>query len=1459
MALFVYVTAECEKEAEHHGYQSDLARFRERIEAIQDVRQFDPFPPPYMVKKKFGGRQGRLIAAFKPDIRGHSVIVLLGLMIRGDAAYEDQFSRDPVEYGRKHFDHLYSDAQLESYVAQRTAAEPPPAKPEPTLPEYGYLHLALNSRSESSDGVICESIEWVQRTNEAPFKNRLETIFAAISKDTDDDRPGGKCYVVDAQTGVSIITRSFPELKLRLLVAPLALNEDVDKLGTATKDALLSDAPSLETVLQASRRAYPPLLLADLDLWMELERDTQANLALSPEETRLLETARNPEGGFPLFINGRAGSGKTTILQYLFTEYLYYHLTTEERGPSPIYFTCNSELLSQSRRMVEKLLRCNAQWWEHPNREKWIAENQVLLDAAFREFHAHFYSMLPAAEQGTNFARDRYVNFAKFKRLWHERFCKESKALREFGPDISWHVIRSYIKGLTAEVYLEPEEYRHLDQKQITVTQKTYELVFDKVWTRWYKQLCEDQKYWDDQDVARYLLDQDLIRAEHSAVFCDESQDFTRIELEILLRSSIYSERRLDTNDVARVPFIFAGDQFQTLNPTGFRWDAIKASFVEKFIFALDPGRRSRLKDLNYQELVLNYRSSRSIVNFSNFVQALRGRLFDLPGLVPQQAWDRETNCPPVIGINSDNEEFWDRLKRERDIAIIVPCGEGEELEWINADPVLRRRIKIEDGVPDALVLSSARAKGLEFARVVVYGFGDAPEAQGDLLHPLHGKESYAGDPDKSLPYQYFINRLYVAVSRAKRRLFVVDSKPGFERLWAFARDEGLEGAIIKGLKHGESTWAKALSRLELGMPGDLSLDRTQDPREHADSLASQGRAAGDSLMLLYAAASYRNLGEQAKADWCKADALVIQQSFLAAGQTYLLCNRVSEAVDCFWRARREGWRAMVDIAEKYPEILLRLEFAVAQAAVRPAVIDMIAKALSRIGDRVSTPEGAMEIGANPVWAEAVRALLDKSNGVSADHATWAQLAAHADRISSHISIVPDSLRGTLHYRANAMSAAVQHWERCNETATHEYKLAKAQTAPFPERLGPMFDVGKQAEIIRECAENPTVVLTGRPAEAASEAHLENGLIELALRYAIGSRKKEQIMKVVSRLPEGSGPIVARAIGAYYAVAASRSETSLFLQHAEKGPVAALRPPKSVSTWLENNAAQVDLAWVRAIARFGALSEVSWDDRKSKINRRPMAEYLRRTFFSSGRPLIERGHERELGAAFELLGNRTDALAYYEWMADQYRGDNAEHLYARRRWVVCKERQAEFESSRGDEKSARLHRDDAAKVRQAPGILDAELPAYPSLGSAEELAMEFAVPAAPRIEIAEVKVQPAPAAPSSAAVATAPDAKVEIAVGFVRFEFYRPAGKLVIRETQTGASASFRANSPAQAMDVTVVGDGPGRWIIPEWSIEVESHTTVMVILLRKEGTSITLLGATTAVRTASEAVSSRV
>jgi hypothetical protein len=492
----------------------------------------------------------------------------------------------------------------------------------------------------------------------------------------------------------------------------------------------LAESVNQELLLRQSKRAYPGLVVYDADLWVHgiQESDDKANLALSEEEAEVL---RSGEDGYPLFINGRPGSGKSTVLQYLFAEHLYNHLTYGKIPGLPLYLTYNKELLDIARENVFRILISNAYKITASslvNKEK----AREAVEHSFVDFRDYLFSLLPTDKR---FDEHKHIGFPEFRLLFESKFSKNpDKDIRNLPAELAWHVLRTYIKGTVAEEneFLEPEAFRELPSKpEKSITNTTYDLVYNVIWSGWYRDLCEKEAHWDDQDLARTVLamliaqPDDFQLANHPVVFCDEAQDFTRNELRLIFRLSLFSRRNLKPDVFGRIPFAFAGDPFQTLNPTGFDWESTRTTFYQTIIAQLDKRQKPSL-DFNFKELSFNYRSTRNIVQLCNFIHLIRGIAFSKTDLRPQKTWsDKAANMPVYFDVSSP--VLQSKLREQREIVIIVPCQEGEELSYVQADEFLRTIALNEDGQQITRnVLSPMRAKGQEFSRVVIYKFGEA-------------------------------------------------------------------------------------------------------------------------------------------------------------------------------------------------------------------------------------------------------------------------------------------------------------------------------------------------------------------------------------------------------------------------------------------------------------------------------------------------------------------------------------------------------------------------------------------------------------------------------------------------------------------------------------------------------------------------------------------------------------
>ncbi len=1449
MALFVYTTKECLDNACRYALSDELDRFKERVETSQSISHFDQFPQPYLVKKKLGGRQGRLIARLHSQ-GDHAVIVFLAIMIRGDKAYEDHFAVDPVGYGKQHFSHLVSDNDLAAYIDERTRVKPPPAKPKPNEAEYGFLYGAFAHRQNAADEyMVYETIQWKEAVAEERIANQLvrfaQPCLEALSKDS-----GIHLLDIPSKTGWGLwVHRSKNRL---LLITPVTdtTSEKAAKIVDSYRGQLEGD--DLTHIIRSSRRAYPAYMLADEDTWVEIEKEPVANMALSPEESEVLLSVRRTEGAFPLFVNGRAGSGKSTILQYLFADLLYYYLSTPSArimGP-PVYLTTNGELLRVARSFIERILR-NEAAFRDSGLANLVEENREILDEAFREFQPHLLSMVDAMTRLERFALSRRVDYSQFRKLWTEWFGMDRTAAREFGPDISWHVIRSYIKGMLSETLMDPDDYVQLPENQITVTRQTFQAVFERVWDRRYSKIAEAQGLWDDQDLARFILDNDLAKPAHPAVLCDEAQDFTRIELELLLRLNLFSDRAVSPHDLSRVPFAFAGDQFQTLNPTGFRWDAIKASFVEKFIQALDPSGRSGRTELNYQELHYNYRSTPPIVRFSNGVQALRAALFKMPELRPQTPWALPQGVFPVVWFDSADASFWKKFKETDSFVVIVPCNEGEEAQFVQEDPVLNQHIRVEDGIPQN-VLSAVRAKGQEYQVVVVYGFGAV--APKDIMVLL--ESGHSGDEttqDYSLPYQYFINRLYVAISRPKQRLIVVDSESGINGLWDFVNREEVAKRVLDAANRGRTVWnadpedesTPAVEGMTMGKAEDLARESAGDPIDNARTFEEDGRARKDSFLLRQAALAYRSAGDAAKATECRARALELEGQHLEAAQAYVEAGfLIPEAVRSYWKAGRTGWQRLADLGKSNARVARETEFKYALAIVTKGVSPgQGIELLEEVAARLSGAAFAAYVASDNAWRDGINAIVDYVRN-DALPATASTLEYVLEKIEAAGIAQPYQKMAEIHFRAGSLQKAVHRWEKSGETKSNDYLKAKAAIEPYPGKLAALMKAGATEEIVREFETHPDTPLDPALWSVVSSAYLQRNRLGDAFNAAWESLDAAAMRGIALKAVSGGE--------SQAAIRALHGSVIAMVRNEEWEPLAKFASTLDFSpdsNWadgpareiVESHADALQCTLIRALARSEKFPEMPGH------LQRQFSEFLRRFLRVKEGQWRSAVSVEEAGAAIERGGRFTDALSFYEAVARESNLSDDAKQFARRRWLVCKNRQLEHEREQGGKsrRAADVQRElSEAMTRLGIKRID-ELSRYPDIAPIER-------PSMPPVQSSEVEadrlIAPTPYVPETGTTTEVPEAlQIELAdrvaarIGDFVIDLSRQLGRCNISHGPTMQTAFVNLREGLSGGEKAWRAISPTEWVCEDWRLRLSHSGAKLEIALDDLGACLSI------------------
>lgn len=1491
MTILVYMTDRCRNDAAQHALTDIVHRIGTQVESSQSVSSFDNFPVPYFVKKKLKGRQPRLIADLR-HFGEHQVFVFLRVLMRSDHEY-DRFVKDPVEYGERNFRRLVSDEELQRFVEERSTQPEATAKPTPSDEEFDYLYNALthaglpgSEHADEIETIVCESYLWVEQVANPSIRRQLNLVGqcclgllrerVAFSDFAVPGKAGWKIWAardgryvllvaIDDGTNAAAVTQRAREIAARL------------RPGDS------------ESVLRESRRAYPSLVLADEDLWLKLEEESEANMALSPEETEVLLSARSLDAPFPLFINGRAGSGKSTVLQYLFADLLFAHGAKYSRigdevavraAPGlPLYLTANGELLRIARSFVGRLLATETRYLLAGSDSMGVDETRInaLLERSFQEFHPFMLGLLPP-ERASRFKPALRIDYPSFRRKWHERFGRDPHARREYGPDLSWHVIRSYIKGMNSSGDFGPEDYEELPDNQITVTRETYESVYKRVWQGWYEPLCQSG-YWDDQDLARLILDENLAPPAYAAVFCDEAQDFTRIEIEVLLRLCLYSNRTLPHGAVKRVPFAFAGDEFQTLNPTGFRWDAVKAAFVEKLIFELAPQLRREGAELNYHELRFNYRSATPIVHFCNLVQAVRAACFAIHELRPQRAWAPTDGAPPVLYFDARNGEFWNAF---RDAAagyvIIVPCLEGEEADFVRNDPVLRERVPFDDEVPRN-VLSAGRAKGCEYPAVIVYGFGEALDT--DLVGGI-GAAPAEVDARRTLTLQYFVNRVYVAVSRAKRRLVIVDTQAGVERLWKPAFNEFARERVLDSLGKKRGMWAEAVGGMSTGMPADLGTEAPPDRAAYARLFESDGKAKRDAYMMYQATTAYRDAGDSARARECRAWALEYEGRALEAGAAFAEAGLLNEARRVLWRSERPGWLKLLEIAQQFPQLVTELETRWAKAIQQPPDVRAAADVIDAFDQRLhSDPAFARSVYGDPVWARAVEQLLEpllagRDKGVPP--AIAVSLLGTVERLEQHGVEVQRRLLADLYFAAEQFGRAADLWEQAGEKRSRRYIVAKARSAPYPECIDHFRLLDDQAAIVAAFDNHPGVALGGAQARAVGKALMGVGRYADALTCLGESAAADSLLEI-ARGAIASAPVVAeRALRRAVMVAAAKGDWDLIGRLVAEPQT--LIDVSSMGAFAEQLlrrwVPELRLLLVRGLARSEALAETT-----AFAQRDAISQFLRDFLRVKDGTWIGKVPLIEAGAAFERTGRFTDSLMYYEAvlriLGDQMSADELTAI--RRRWLAAKARQLEVEESRVPLEAATVRRvrreldSAAADWRMDPAE---RLPRYPILdplspepGEPLEVAggklraavaqafgsesppsppaqlPVIAPPAAgiePSVSLAPTSLQPPTAKPQ-----TAPAQRTELKAGELRFDVLRDQRRCLV--THLGSLETLKVEWSPPRVVGTVEAMQSGRdneaYEVDAWKLSVRfaerRGRRVVMFQLKTEGVEVAL------------------
>ncbi len=456
----------------------------------------------------------------------------------------------------------------------------------------------------------------------------------------------------------------------------------------------------------------------------------------------------------PLIVIGSAGSGKTA-------------LTLEKMKQAVgdvLYVTQSAYLVKNSRDLYY------AHHYDNPD--------QQIDFLSFQEFL-----------ESIRVPEEKPVTFQAFQQ-WFGRYRQ--------GPLKDAHKLFEELRGVitgpaTDKSWLSREDYLNLGVKESIFLAEERELVYG-VFEK-YLGFLQEQQLYDSNIVSHQYLQH--VQPCYDFVVVDEVQDLTNIQLYLIIKSLRQAQ-----------DFILCGDSNQIVHPNFFSWSKVKSLFY-------------RQEDLQSSEQLIrilntNYRNSPQVTDIANKILKIKNQRFGSIDKESHYLVESNGHTQGEVLFLQDTAE----IRRELDsktkastlFAVIVMTAEQK--------PAAQQHFSTP------LVFTIQEAKGLEYENIILYNFLSQEEVryreiskgvtQADLEQDI--KYARAKDKtDKSLEvYKFYINALYVAITRAVKNLYWIESSPKQSLLELLGLRDAQDSLQLASQNSSLDAWRQEAHKLEL-------------------------------------------------------------------------------------------------------------------------------------------------------------------------------------------------------------------------------------------------------------------------------------------------------------------------------------------------------------------------------------------------------------------------------------------------------------------------------------------------------------------------------------------------------------------------------------------------------------------------------------------------------------------
>jgi hypothetical protein len=358
--------------------------------------------------------------------------------------------------------------------------------------------------------------------------------------------------------------------------------------------------------------------------------------------------------------------------------------------------------------------------------------------------------------------------------------------------------------SVVSKAYLSLTDYLSLGIKQSIFPVAERAQVYD-LFTK-YLEWLKGGEFFDSNLVSYNLLER--IVPQYDYVVVDEVQDITNVQLMLILKS---------LNNP--VNFILCGDSNQIVHPNFFSWAQIKTLFYNQDI-----------KASITRVLATNYRNTPEVTKIANQLLLIKNARFG--------SIDKESTY--LVKPNSKHNGVVEFLENTTPVKSDLNQKTKQSAKF--AVLVLRNEDKpaAKAFFQTPLLFSIQEAKGLEYENIILFNaisgydkefreltIGVTPD---DLLEDSLKFSRAKDKADKSLEeYKFYVNSLYVGITRAVKNLYVIEANKKHELLFLLGLTNFKQQSSVKGQSSSKEEWQKEARRLEM-----------QGKQEQADAIRSQ-------------------------------------------------------------------------------------------------------------------------------------------------------------------------------------------------------------------------------------------------------------------------------------------------------------------------------------------------------------------------------------------------------------------------------------------------------------------------------------------------------------------------------------------------------------------------------------------------------------------------------------------